>query len=217
MMPKVMPEYKEGVRRKILRAAYHEAMENGYQSVRMEDIAARLGISKGTIYLYFKNKNEISHEVHKCIIQRFCTSITHAPDGDLQTSIDTIYENTVHIGIPGTRNGMVEFFSLANDNPEIAEMITTMRTELCNAIESVIRDQQKKGAIDASRDPVRSALMIQAACIGVQNLAATGIEEQEIREIWRETVLRILGITEAKPDTGTNAENENRSPGSLPV
>lgn len=31
----------------------------GYTAARMEDIAAAAGITKGTIYLYFGNKNEL--------------------------------------------------------------------------------------------------------------------------------------------------------------
>ncbi|WFN34234.1 TetR/AcrR family transcriptional regulator [Methanogenium sp. S4BF] len=204
-MPKVMPEYKDEVRQKILRAAYHEATENGYLSVRMEDIAARLGISKGTLYLYFKNKHEITHEVLQCIIRQFSEATAHAPDEDLQTSISNIYERTVKIVIIGRRNVMIEFFSLASQNPEIADMVTAMRTELGNAIEAFIRDQQKRGIIDPSRDPVRCTRMIQAVCMGVQNLATTGIEEPEIREIWTEAVLRILGIADA--EESTEAEN----------
>lgn len=33
--------------------------EAGYNGVRMEDIAARAGVAKGTLYLYFKNKDDL--------------------------------------------------------------------------------------------------------------------------------------------------------------
>src|SRR5262245_11050884 len=33
--------------------------EFGYNAVRMEDIAARAGVAKGTLYLYFKNKDDL--------------------------------------------------------------------------------------------------------------------------------------------------------------
>ena len=208
-MPKVMPEYKEEVRQKILRAAYHEAQEKGYQSVRMEDIAARLGISKGTIYLYFTNKNELSRDVIQCIIHRFCVAIAHTPDEEPQTTISNIYENTVHISISGKGNVMFDLFSLAARNPEIAAMVTTMRTELGIAIEAFIREQQKRGTIDLALDPALSARMVQAVCLGVQNLAATGIEEPDIREVWQGAVFRILGIHDAEPDTLQTSRKES--------
>lgn len=193
-MPKVMPEYKEEVRQKILRAAYHEAKEKGYQSLRMENIATRLGISKGTIYLYFTNKHELSREVIQCIIRRLSEATAQTPDEDLHTSINNIYENSVHINISGKGNPMFDFFSLAARDPEIAALVVSMHKEIGSKIESFIRDQQKRGAIDPTLDPVRTARMIQAISMGVQNLAATGIEEPEIRAIWDEGVFRLLKI-----------------------
>ena len=193
-MPRVMPEYKEEVRQKILRAAYHEAKEKGYQSLRMENIAARLGISKGTIYLYFTNKHELSCEVIQCISRRLSAAIARTPDEDPHTTINNIYENTVLINISGKGNAMFDFFSLAVCDPEIRGLITTLRKENGNAIESFIRDHQTHGTIDPTLDPVRTARMIQAMCMGVQNLAAAGIEEPEIRAIWEEGVFRLLQI-----------------------
>ncbi|MFJ5490288.1 TetR/AcrR family transcriptional regulator [Pectobacterium carotovorum] len=40
-------------------AAFEEFIENGYVATRVEDIAKRLGITKGTIYLYFPNKDAL--------------------------------------------------------------------------------------------------------------------------------------------------------------
>src|SRR3954470_5924639 len=37
--------------------------ERGLSNARLEDIAKRAGVSKGTIYLYFPNKEELFREV----------------------------------------------------------------------------------------------------------------------------------------------------------
>src|SRR5690606_16924851 len=34
-------------------------VERGYAATRLEDVAARAGVSKGTLYLYFTNKEEL--------------------------------------------------------------------------------------------------------------------------------------------------------------
>ena len=34
-------------------------MERGYAAARLDDVAARAGVSKGTLYLYFENKEEL--------------------------------------------------------------------------------------------------------------------------------------------------------------
>ncbi len=58
-MPKVLPEYKEKATERILSAASQVFSEKGYYETRMEDIAERLGVSKRTLYLYFKSKEDL--------------------------------------------------------------------------------------------------------------------------------------------------------------
>ena len=43
----------------ILAAALDLFVERGFASTRLEDVAARAGVSKGTLYLYFKNKEDL--------------------------------------------------------------------------------------------------------------------------------------------------------------
>lgn len=43
----------------ILAAAFEEFAANGYSETRLDDIAQRAGIAKGTIYLYFKSKERL--------------------------------------------------------------------------------------------------------------------------------------------------------------
>jgi AcrR family transcriptional regulator len=43
----------------ILRAAMATFVERGFAATRMDELAARAGISKGTLYLYFPNKEEL--------------------------------------------------------------------------------------------------------------------------------------------------------------
>ncbi len=54
------PEQRPG---QILDAALAEFSERGLEAARVEDIAARAGVSKATIYLYFPGKTELFTEV----------------------------------------------------------------------------------------------------------------------------------------------------------
>lgn len=47
----------------ILTAALEVFGESGLEAARLDDIARRAGVSKGTIYLYFENKEELFREV----------------------------------------------------------------------------------------------------------------------------------------------------------
>jgi AcrR family transcriptional regulator len=54
------PEYRPG---QIIEAALEVFGKKGLANARLEDIAARAGISKGTIYLYFENKEALFREM----------------------------------------------------------------------------------------------------------------------------------------------------------
>jgi AcrR family transcriptional regulator len=62
-------ELKKRARRKaerpaeILDAAFEEFVKNGYAATRLEDVAARAGVTKGTIYFYFETKERVFDEM----------------------------------------------------------------------------------------------------------------------------------------------------------
>ncbi|MDK4702133.1 TetR/AcrR family transcriptional regulator [Rhizobium sp. CNPSo 4062] len=43
----------------ILDAAFEEFVERGYVATRVEDIATRIGVTKGTVYVYFETKEQL--------------------------------------------------------------------------------------------------------------------------------------------------------------
>ena len=43
----------------ILDAAFEQFVEQGYSAARVEDIAERVGVTKGTVYVYFPTKEEL--------------------------------------------------------------------------------------------------------------------------------------------------------------
>jgi AcrR family transcriptional regulator len=84
----------------ILHAAFEEFVERGYTATRIEDVAARAGVTKGTIYLYFQNKEELFQDVVRKLSQpifdkkQFMDQHQHRPCEELvRTYLDTLYEH----------------------------------------------------------------------------------------------------------------------------
>jgi AcrR family transcriptional regulator len=50
---------KEARPQELLAAALDLFVERGYAATRLDDVASRAGVSKGTLYLYFTNKEEL--------------------------------------------------------------------------------------------------------------------------------------------------------------
>src|SRR5260370_32050902 len=69
---------KDARPQEILEAALSVFAEKGFAAARMEQIAARAGVSKGTIYLYFDSKEAVFralvHEMLGSQITRFADS-----------------------------------------------------------------------------------------------------------------------------------------------
>jgi AcrR family transcriptional regulator len=59
---------KDHRERQILDAAFKEFAVNGFEAARLEDVARRAEIAKGTIYLYFKNKELLFRAVVRSLI-----------------------------------------------------------------------------------------------------------------------------------------------------
>ena len=58
-MPKVVPEYREQAKNRILEHSFEVFSEKGYHKTTMNDIAKKVGVNKATLYLYFENKEEL--------------------------------------------------------------------------------------------------------------------------------------------------------------
>lgn len=56
---------KEDMRHLILDAARNIFLEKGYEQASIRNIAEKIDYSPGTIYLYFKDKDEIFHALHE--------------------------------------------------------------------------------------------------------------------------------------------------------
>src|SRR4030095_9470184 len=52
----------------ILEAALHVFGEQGFARTRLEEVAKRAGVSKGTLYLYFKSKEDLFREMARACV-----------------------------------------------------------------------------------------------------------------------------------------------------
>jgi TetR/AcrR family transcriptional repressor of uid operon len=58
-MPRLSAEQRQNHRQRIVDAAWSCVARTGYCDLRVEDICAQAGVSKGSFYLYFKRKDDV--------------------------------------------------------------------------------------------------------------------------------------------------------------
>ena len=66
---------KENLRQEIMDAAREMFVAEGYQNVSMRKIADKIGYSATTIYLYFKDKNDLLHQICEQTFARLAANI----------------------------------------------------------------------------------------------------------------------------------------------
>src|SRR5271154_1218230 len=92
----------------ILDAALDEFSAKGFASARLEDVARRAGIAKGTIYLYFADKESLFQELIRAKMVPVVGSpeLAFAPDLPLRMIVEQAVEIFVR-EVYGTRRKLV--------------------------------------------------------------------------------------------------------------
>jgi AcrR family transcriptional regulator len=67
----------------ILSAALDEFAARGFEATRLDDVARRAGVAKGTIYLYFRDKQSLFQELVRTMLSPLVGAIEAAPLRDL--------------------------------------------------------------------------------------------------------------------------------------
>ena len=93
-------------RQAIIEAAMEEFISRGFAATRLDDIAKRAGVAKGTIYLHFKDKESMFEELVRTVIVPVVTRLTALPPpaGSVRDLIEAFALNFIQ-EVATTRRG----------------------------------------------------------------------------------------------------------------
>src|SRR3954471_13185409 len=82
-------------RQAIIEAAMEEFISRGFAATRLDDVAKRAGVAKGTIYLHFKDKESMFEELVRTVIVPVVTRLTALPPraGSVRDLVETFASN----------------------------------------------------------------------------------------------------------------------------
>ena len=95
-------------REAILSAALDEFSARGFAAARLDDVAVRAGVAKGTIYLYFADKEALFQDIVRTMIVPVVAVVEVTPPPDVP--IRAVLENLIDVFVRevyGTRRGDV--------------------------------------------------------------------------------------------------------------
>jgi AcrR family transcriptional regulator len=135
---------KEEKRQQVMKTAIELFLKKGYKSVTTREIAAEAGISKGTLYHYFKNKDDL---FERTIREHIFRTIAHKtaleenninPQEHLEKLIDICCGTGEHID--KRFKMMFDFITYCSDKQVMQEVINSIYEEMRSIIEHIISD-----------------------------------------------------------------------------
>jgi AcrR family transcriptional regulator len=194
-MPKVIPEYKEAAKTKIINATRKVFAEKGYHDATMDDVAKEIGVSKGALYSYFKSKEEIlkeislqNHQTLRDIVDTACQShdLSQALE-DIFTKLTQKYKGNLHTNF--------EIVALASHDPKTKEIIMEDYKRDITTVQAFVEDRMKKGTMRTDVSARVIAELFTSLYIGTMAKLILGFDTKEVHDNWVESMFLILSKT----------------------
>ena len=146
-----MPDKRE----RILKAAIKVFAKNGFYATRVSEIAKAAGVADGTIYLYFKNKDDVLITIFEEGIERLLTILREVAESEdpFEDRIQRIIE--LQLGLMEEQRDLAEVVTvnLRQSSRLLKQYATPLFMQYIDVIAGVVRDGQEEGAFRKDLNP----------------------------------------------------------------
>jgi TetR/AcrR family transcriptional regulator, repressor for uid operon len=193
MCPKVTSQYKTEIREKIVDAAIVTFSKHGYDRTKMDDIAETANLSKGTIYLYFKSKEELFYAISENNIKALKEqlSVLFTKSEDLISDSQKFYVNFRKASEQSDKV-FLESIAESSRNQRLQEMLYHQRMKVLDIVTEYLKLQIKKGFFRSDIDIDAVAIGLVSLYDGLSISKIIGISEAQNKKSWNETIKAIL-------------------------
>jgi AcrR family transcriptional regulator len=184
-MPKVVPEYKEQARVKIIEQALKMFSERGYYRTRMTDIASELGVSKGAIYQYFDSKEQLFIEAIRHHGERRARVVRGFLDSGSFQSISTgdFFDELLELRLNSLPLG-VDLLRETERNKALRKMLVGVAEGWGQGLVELIDETKRKGEIRADVDSSSLSRGVLALRDGLYSHLMMGADKNMVRRTW---------------------------------
>jgi AcrR family transcriptional regulator len=138
----------------ILSAALDEFSSRGFEAARLDDVARRAGVAKGTIYLYFRDKESLFQELIRSMLTPLVGTIEALGQADVPLPVlaDRIVELFVREVYETRRKDVIRLMiSEGRRFPKLAEFYyREVLSRIIAAVRSLLRRAAARGEIPGS-------------------------------------------------------------------
>jgi AcrR family transcriptional regulator len=191
-MPKVIPEYKEAAKDRIIKAAFKIFTKKGYHATTMDDIAKEIGVSKAALYQYFKNKKEILNE----IVHSYHTMFREVLRASFEKqSSQAMTEEGSHALLKKYRlhhEMLFELIAIAGHDEEIKQSLKTEYEKDVKLLEEFMNKLMADGKISLKIPANTLAQLYVALYIGMAMKVIMGDDSVEIHRVWSNAIAAMI-------------------------
>ena len=164
-----MTAVAEARHRQILQAAAACFGRRGFHQATMQDICSEVGLSPGSVYRYFRSKEELIaalvEEDRAKHIARI-EAVRHQPD--IFAGLHALADQTLAtLNDPETSLLHAEISAEVHRNPQVKEVVRASNAAILDSLAETIRLAQERGVIDPSLDPRPTAELLVALVDGL--------------------------------------------------
>lgn len=139
----------EPVIRNVLAAALGEVARAGYHGLRIEDVAARAGVNKTTVYRRWPTKQELVRDA----LLSITTETFSAPDtGSLRTDLLAVARRNAALVAKPEHQGLFRIFVAEGEDAELTAIVRSLRQAFELVPREVIAAAEARGEIGPDVD-----------------------------------------------------------------
>jgi len=188
-------EHTTARRHQILEAATTVFSQFGLYQARMEDIAAAAGVSKGTIYLYFKDKDSLIQALAEQIFAQELANLQLAYNtaGTAVERLTIFYETLIaeEAEVLPLMPILYEFYALGLRREDVRVVLSNFLNQSATLLAAIIQEGIESGEF-APTDALKAARALDALMSGIILQWVYAQEEMDVNAQLRYSVQLIF-------------------------
>lgn len=200
MRTKTTSQYRTELKGRIIQSAIENFAKKGFDKTRMEDIAASCGLAKGTLYLYFKNKEDLFFALCEYNLEQLRNQLSRLfnKKEDMMSDAERFYDEYHSVSL-GDEIIWFEMIALSTRKPKLRKILAENQGKVHRAVKEFLKIQIERGFFreDINIDAIAAGLIALYNGL-VTNKLLLQTSDAENRRVWIETIRAIIGAAASK-------------------
>ncbi|RJR48563.1 MAG: TetR/AcrR family transcriptional regulator [Desulfobacteraceae bacterium] len=202
-----MNSKKGDVKEKIIRESIRLFLANGFKGTSVEEITKAVGVGKGTLYWYFKSKDEILQSIFRKFEHDFVDALIGAVsdcDGNFTAKYKVYHKVATEFArddrdLSLASNALLS--EIVGSNTESEKLVRAVYERYRKFVQTMLEDGKKDGSVDPELDTVLYSHVINACHTGMLVQWFLNGETLDVRSFvrtFRDAILRMVTEGTAK-------------------